>query len=160
MRESSIAVVIWRNGEDLEAERSWDGKCKRAKSGWAAEECGPCDEHNRNVQDSPDPGTRVPPLGTAAAATVVVCLHTAGIPDQVKQTERGGRSGTEAGTPPVLTARLAERSGRGYGFSARVRHEGGIPTAAVRLATKPGQADEIVRSGQSDVVYWPNTQPR
>lgn len=50
-------------------------------------------------------------------------------------------------------------------FAARVRHEAGIPTAAVGLITSPEQADHIVRSGQADMVllgreilrdpYWP-----
>lgn len=37
-------------------------------------------------------------------------------------------------------------------LAARVRHEAGIPTAAVGLITSPAQADHIVRSGQADVV--------
>jgi 2,4-dienoyl-CoA reductase-like NADH-dependent reductase (Old Yellow Enzyme family) len=46
-----------------------------------------------------------------------------------------------------------------------VRHEAGVPTAAVGLITSPAQADHIVRSGQADMVllgremlrnpYWP-----
>ena len=50
-------------------------------------------------------------------------------------------------------------------FAARVRHEAGVPTAAVGLITSPAQADHIVRSGQADMVllgremlrdpYWP-----
>lgn len=50
-------------------------------------------------------------------------------------------------------------------FAARVRHEAGVPTAAVGLITAPAQADHIVRSGQADMVlvgreilrnpYWP-----
>ncbi len=38
------------------------------------------------------------------------------------------------------------------GFAARVRHEAGIPTAAVGLITTPAQADHIVRGGQADLV--------
>ncbi len=37
-------------------------------------------------------------------------------------------------------------------FAARVRHEAGIPTAAVGLITSPAQADHIIRSGQADLV--------
>ena len=50
-------------------------------------------------------------------------------------------------------------------FAARVRHEAGLPSAAVGLITAPAQADHIVRSGQADLVllgreilrdpYWP-----
>lgn len=50
-------------------------------------------------------------------------------------------------------------------FAARIRHEAGIPTAAVGLITSPAQADHIIRSGQADIVmlgremlrnpYWP-----
>jgi 2,4-dienoyl-CoA reductase-like NADH-dependent reductase (Old Yellow Enzyme family) len=52
-------------------------------------------------------------------------------------------------------------------FASRVRHEAGIPTAAVGLITAPAQADHIVRCGQADMVllgrealrnpYWPLT---
>jgi 2,4-dienoyl-CoA reductase-like NADH-dependent reductase (Old Yellow Enzyme family) len=51
-------------------------------------------------------------------------------------------------------------------FASRVRHEVGIPTAAVGLITSPAQADHIIRSGQADLVligreilrnpYWPH----
>lgn len=37
-------------------------------------------------------------------------------------------------------------------FAARVRAEAGVPTAAVGLITMPRQADEIVESGQADLV--------
>ena len=50
-------------------------------------------------------------------------------------------------------------------YAARVRREAGIPSAAVGLITSPQQADQIIRSGQADVVllgreilrdpYWP-----
>ena len=50
-------------------------------------------------------------------------------------------------------------------FAARIRHEAGLPSAAVGLITSPEQADHIVRSGQADMVllgrevlrdpYWP-----
>jgi 2,4-dienoyl-CoA reductase-like NADH-dependent reductase (Old Yellow Enzyme family) len=57
--------------------------------------------------------------------------------------------------------------GPGYqvDIAARVRREAGIPTAAVGLITDPSHADEIVRSGQADMIflarqllrdpYWP-----
>jgi 2,4-dienoyl-CoA reductase-like NADH-dependent reductase (Old Yellow Enzyme family) len=37
-------------------------------------------------------------------------------------------------------------------FAARVRHEAGLPSAAVGLITSPAQADHILRSGQADMV--------
>jgi 2,4-dienoyl-CoA reductase-like NADH-dependent reductase (Old Yellow Enzyme family) len=50
-------------------------------------------------------------------------------------------------------------------FAEKVRAESGIRTAAVGMITQPGQADQIVRSGQADMVflarellrdpYWP-----
>ncbi|WP_263356787.1 NADH:flavin oxidoreductase/NADH oxidase [Acidicapsa ligni] len=57
--------------------------------------------------------------------------------------------------------------GAGYQVhhAATIRHEADIPTAAVGMITEPGQADQIVRSGQADLVllarellrnpYWP-----
>lgn len=50
-------------------------------------------------------------------------------------------------------------------FAEQVRREAGIPTGAVGMITDPAQADQIIRSGQADVVilarqflrdpYWP-----
>jgi 2,4-dienoyl-CoA reductase-like NADH-dependent reductase (Old Yellow Enzyme family) len=50
-------------------------------------------------------------------------------------------------------------------FAERIKKEAGIATAAVGMITEPEQADEIVRSGQADIVllarellrdpYWP-----
>ena len=57
--------------------------------------------------------------------------------------------------------------GPGYqvAFAERIRREAGIATAAVGMITEPAQADQILRSGQADVVllaremlrepYWP-----
>jgi 2,4-dienoyl-CoA reductase-like NADH-dependent reductase (Old Yellow Enzyme family) len=57
--------------------------------------------------------------------------------------------------------------GAGYQvpFSARIRREAGIATAAVGMITQPAQADQIVRNGEADIVllarqmlrdpYWP-----
>ncbi|MGE0552448.1 MAG: NADH:flavin oxidoreductase/NADH oxidase [Gemmatimonadales bacterium] len=57
--------------------------------------------------------------------------------------------------------------GPGYqaAFAERIRREAGIPTGAVGMITEPAQADQIVRSGQADLVllarellrdpYWP-----
>jgi 2,4-dienoyl-CoA reductase-like NADH-dependent reductase (Old Yellow Enzyme family) len=57
--------------------------------------------------------------------------------------------------------------GAGYqvAFAERVRREAGIATGAVGMITEPAQADQIVRTGQADVValarellrnpYWP-----
>lgn len=50
-------------------------------------------------------------------------------------------------------------------FAQRIRHEAGLPTAAVGLIREAGQADQIIRQGQADIVlmgremlrepYWP-----
>ena len=50
-------------------------------------------------------------------------------------------------------------------FAAQIRRDASIPTAAVGLITEAHQADDIVRSGQADLVflaremlrqpYWP-----
>jgi 2,4-dienoyl-CoA reductase-like NADH-dependent reductase (Old Yellow Enzyme family) len=50
-------------------------------------------------------------------------------------------------------------------FADTIRHEAGIPTAAVGIITKPEQADDIIADGKADVVllgremlrdpYWP-----
>jgi 2,4-dienoyl-CoA reductase-like NADH-dependent reductase (Old Yellow Enzyme family) len=57
--------------------------------------------------------------------------------------------------------------GPGYqvGFADRIRREADIPTGAVGMITAPEQADQIIRTGQADVVllaremlrdpYWP-----
>jgi len=57
--------------------------------------------------------------------------------------------------------------GAGYqvAFADRIRGEAGIPTGAVGMITAPEQADQIIRTGQADVVllaremlrdpYWP-----
>ena len=57
--------------------------------------------------------------------------------------------------------------GSGYqvAFAERIRRETGLPTGAVGMITEPAQADQIVRTGQADVVllarellrepYWP-----
>lgn len=37
-------------------------------------------------------------------------------------------------------------------FASRIRHEAGIPTAAVGLITEPQQAEQIVRDGEADLV--------
>ncbi len=65
----------------------------------------------------------------------------------------------------VPTAKIPAGPGFQTEFAARVRHEAGIPTAAVGLITSPAQADHIVRTGQADMVllgreilrnpYWP-----
>lgn len=65
----------------------------------------------------------------------------------------------------VPTAKVPAAPGFQVEFAARVRREAGIPTAAVGLITTPAQADQIVRSGEADMVligrealrnpYWP-----
>lgn len=65
----------------------------------------------------------------------------------------------------VPTAKIPAGPGFQTEFAARVRHEAGLPSAAVGLITSALQADHIVRSGQADMVlvgreilrnpYWP-----
>jgi len=50
-------------------------------------------------------------------------------------------------------------------FAQRIRCEAGMPTGAVGMITDPAQADQIIRTGQADIVfiarqllrepYWP-----
>ena len=63
------------------------------------------------------------------------------------------------------TAKIPVGPGFQTEFAERIRHEAGLPVAAVGMITSPAQADHIVRSGQADVVllgreilrnpYWP-----
>ncbi|HEY6273311.1 MAG TPA: NADH:flavin oxidoreductase/NADH oxidase [Terriglobales bacterium] len=65
----------------------------------------------------------------------------------------------------VAGARIAVGPGYQAAFSERIRRESGVPTGAVGMITDPAQADQIIRSGQADVVflarqflrepYWP-----
>lgn len=65
----------------------------------------------------------------------------------------------------VPTARFPIGPGFQTEFAARIRHEAGLPTAAVGLITSAVQADHIIRTGQADLVllgreilrdpYWP-----
>ncbi|MDH2430844.1 NADH:flavin oxidoreductase/NADH oxidase [Sphaerisporangium sp. TRM90804] len=67
-------------------------------------------------------------------------------------------------------ARIPTGPGYQVPFAARVRAETDLPVAAVGLITEPGQAEEIVASGQADAVllgrellrdpYWPNRAAR
>jgi 2,4-dienoyl-CoA reductase-like NADH-dependent reductase (Old Yellow Enzyme family) len=65
----------------------------------------------------------------------------------------------------VPGARIPVGPGYQVEFAERVRREAGVHTGAVGMITDPAQADQIVRSGQADVVilarqflrepYWP-----
>jgi 2,4-dienoyl-CoA reductase-like NADH-dependent reductase (Old Yellow Enzyme family) len=65
----------------------------------------------------------------------------------------------------VYGARIPVGSGYQVAFSGQVRREAGVLTGAVGMITDPAQADQIIRSGQADVVllarqflrepYWP-----
>jgi 2,4-dienoyl-CoA reductase-like NADH-dependent reductase (Old Yellow Enzyme family) len=62
-------------------------------------------------------------------------------------------------------ARIAVGPGYQVPFASRIRREAGLPTGAVGMITAPEQADQIIRSGEADVVlmareflrhpYWP-----
>ena len=65
----------------------------------------------------------------------------------------------------VATAKIPLGPGYQVPFAEAIRREAGIATGAVGLISEPAQADEIVRSGQADIVllarellrdpYWP-----
>jgi 2,4-dienoyl-CoA reductase-like NADH-dependent reductase (Old Yellow Enzyme family) len=62
-------------------------------------------------------------------------------------------------------ARIPVGPGYQVFFAEQIRRESGVPTGAVGMITDPAQADQIIRSGQADVVflarqflrdpYWP-----
>jgi len=94
--------------------------------------------------------------GWSADETVELCRVLTGLGVDLVDVSTGGL---------VPTAKIPVGPGFQTEFATRVRHEAGIPTAAVGLITSPAQADHIVRSGQADVVligreilrnpYWP-----
>jgi 2,4-dienoyl-CoA reductase-like NADH-dependent reductase (Old Yellow Enzyme family) len=65
----------------------------------------------------------------------------------------------------VARAKIPVGPGYQVTFAEKIRREAGIPTGAVGMITDPIQADQIIRSGQADVVimarqflrdpYWP-----
>ncbi len=65
----------------------------------------------------------------------------------------------------VSTAKVPVAPGYQVPFAEQIRRESGVPTAAVGLITEPEQANEIILSGQADIValarellrdpYWP-----
>jgi 2,4-dienoyl-CoA reductase-like NADH-dependent reductase (Old Yellow Enzyme family) len=65
----------------------------------------------------------------------------------------------------AINARIPVGPGYQTGFAERIRRESAIHTGAVGMITSPEQADQIIRSGQADVVllareilrnpYWP-----
>jgi len=52
----------------------------------------------------------------------------------------------------VPDATIPSTPGYQVPFAEQIRREAGIATAAVGLITEPGQADEIIRSGQADLI--------
>ncbi|MEO7168436.1 MAG: NADH:flavin oxidoreductase/NADH oxidase [Spartobacteria bacterium] len=75
---------------------------------------------------------------------------------------------SSGGTVP--DAKIPIGAGYQLPFAARVRAEAGIATGAVGMITEPAQADQIVRTGQADLVlmareflrhpYWPLNSAR
>jgi 2,4-dienoyl-CoA reductase-like NADH-dependent reductase (Old Yellow Enzyme family) len=65
----------------------------------------------------------------------------------------------------VPSQRIPVGAGYQVPLAERIKREAGIPTAAVGLITAPEQAEQIVRSGQADLIvmarellrdpYWP-----
>ncbi|GGJ25221.1 NADH:flavin oxidoreductase/NADH oxidase [Deinococcus roseus] len=52
----------------------------------------------------------------------------------------------------VATAKIPVEPGYQVRFAEQIKHEAGIPTGAVGLITEPQQAEQIVVTGQADVV--------
>ena len=65
----------------------------------------------------------------------------------------------------VPDARITLGPGYQVPFAGRIRREAGLPTGAVGMITAPEQADQIIRSGDADLIlmareflrhpYWP-----
>ena len=65
----------------------------------------------------------------------------------------------------VVPATIAVGPGYQVPFAHRIKHDAGVPTAAVGVITSPDMADEIIRNGRADLValgrellrepYWP-----
>ena len=65
----------------------------------------------------------------------------------------------------IASAKIPVGAGYQVSFAQRIRSEAGIATAAVGMITQPAQADQIIRTGQADLVvlarellrnpYWP-----
>lgn len=53
----------------------------------------------------------------------------------------------------VANAKIPVGAGFQVGFAERVRREAGLPTGAVGLITDPAQAEQIIRTGQADLVF-------
>ncbi len=65
----------------------------------------------------------------------------------------------------VARAKIPVGPGYQVAFAEQIRRDAGVPTAAVGMITDPAQADQIIRTGQADLVvlarqflrepYWP-----
>ena len=94
--------------------------------------------------------------GWSADETVELCRQLKGLGVDLADVSTAGL---------VPTAKIPAGPGFQTEFAMRVRHEAGLPTAAVGLITSAAQADHIIRSGQADMVllgreslrnpYWP-----
>lgn len=88
--------------------------------------------------------------------TVALCERLSGLGVDLIDVSSGG---------VVANAIIPAGPGFQTDFSARIRREANVATAAVGLITAPEQADHIIRSGQADMVligrailrnpYWP-----
>jgi 2,4-dienoyl-CoA reductase-like NADH-dependent reductase (Old Yellow Enzyme family) len=59
---------------------------------------------------------------------------------------------SSGGALPVPPSAASLVPGYQVPFAEQIRREGGIPTAAVGLITKPEHADEVIREGKADLV--------
>jgi 2,4-dienoyl-CoA reductase-like NADH-dependent reductase (Old Yellow Enzyme family) len=60
----------------------------------------------------------------------------------------------------VADAKIPLAPGYQVGFSARIRREAGIATAAVGLITEPAQANAIIAGGEADLVFLARAELR
>ena len=109
-----------------------------------------------SVTDWVEPSNEIPAGGLTVVDSIAFAriLKAEGI-DLVDCSSGGNHPRQQIPVGPGYQVALAER----------VRREVGIPTAAVGMITAPEQADQIIRTGQADVVslaremlrdpYWP-----
>jgi 2,4-dienoyl-CoA reductase-like NADH-dependent reductase (Old Yellow Enzyme family) len=83
------------------------------------------------------------PGGWDVGESVELCRELPGLGVDLVDVSSGG-------TAP----RAAVPAGPGYqvGFAERIRREAGVATGAVGLITSPEQADQVIRTGQADLV--------
>lgn len=72
--------------------------------------------------------------------------------EMVRAFQEAGADLIDVSTGGLQQAPIPVGPGYQVPFAARIRHDAGIPTGAVGLITSPEQAEQILRSGQADLV--------